>query len=637
MRPTATDKTDQEPRAPDRRRSRRSLTILAALALVAVVGAGLALAPWLLSPVKLRESVMSQLQTATGLYVAARGEARLSLLPRPRIVIGGVGFADRNGALVVETESLQASARILPLLAGRIDIASVTLKHPRVTLDLDHKPVDAPGALGRTAATGAATPEGEKADRLQLGVLSIIGGSARITRGGQNYALDAIDAALDWRRIGEAATLTGGFDWRGERLQGVAWAARPAALLRGEQSVVTARLDGESLKVEAQGVAQGGANARFKGRIAGSAPSLRQALRLLDLAPPLPGPFEGAQFQAQAAIGLHDAQFKDLRVFVDGNAFTGAATLRRDEERPHLTASLHSDFLALKAMLADAPPLVGADGQWSRDAFDAPDLYGVNVDLQLDATHVRLGRLTFDDTALAVTLRDGAVEFVLSQAHAYRGALKGRASFAPAPVGIEAHVTAQTSGVDAGGLIWDAFGKQALAGALDTTLTLDAEGETMAALMHNLDGRISLALSDGQIAGVDLERALRRLEKRPLASALDIRSGRSTLEKATATIKIEHGQGAITDGAARGPGFALGFSGVVRFSERALALKAVASEADAAGKPREQGLKISFDVGGGWEEMSMTPDAQAFIRRSGAAAPLLPRIDPPIETDVGPQ
>lgn len=627
-----TDETDNG----ERKGRRGRLIAVAALALAAAVAGALA-APWLLSPVKLRETVMSQIQSATGLYVAARGQAALSLLPRPRVVIDGVGFADRNGALLVEAESLQASARILPLLAGRIDIASVTLRRPRVRLDLDHKPVDAPGALGRAAATGTATPAGEQAERLRLGVLSIAEGSARILRGGQTYTVDGIDASLEWPRIGEAATLTGDFNWRGERLRGLVWAARPAALLRGEQSVVTARLDGEGLKAEAQGVAQAGANARFSGRLAGSAPSLRQALRLLDLAPPLPGPFEDAQFQARASIGPRDAQLKDIRFVVDGNAFTGAATLRGDEERPHLTAALRSDFLALKAMLADAPPLVGADGQWSKEEFDVPDLYGIDVDLQIDAAHARLGRLTIDDAALAVTLRDGAVEFVLAQAHAYRGALKGRASFAPAPSGLEAHVTAQTSGVDAGGLIWDAFGKNALAGALDATIALDAEGDTMVTLMRNLSGRASLALSDGQIAGIDLERALRRLEKRPLASALDIRSGRSTLEKASATIKIENGLGAISDGAGRGPGFTLGFSGVVRFFDRALALKAVASEAEPAGKAREQGQKISFDVGGGWDDLSMTPDAQAFIRRSGAAAPLLPRVDPPVETNAGPQ
>jgi AsmA protein len=348
----------------------------------------------------------------------------------------------------------------------------------------------------------------------------------------------------------------------------------------------------------------------------------------------LPGPFENFQLSAQASLGPQDIQLSGLRLFADGNEFAGSLALRRDGDRPSLRASLTSDFVSLKSMLADAPPLVAADGQWNRDPFDLPDLAHADVDLRLSAAHARLGRLAIDDGVLSLTLRDGRLELALTEARAYKGVLKARATFAPAPGGaLEVHASAQTIGVDAGALLWDVSARQNFAGALDSTLTLDTTGDSLAALMRDLDGRASLVLTEGEITGVNLERALSRLDKRPLSSALDIRSGSSSLDRATATIKIAKGTASVEEGAARGPGFALAFAGSARVSERSLALKALANEADGAGKPREKGLQISFDISGSWDEPNVTPDAKALIKRSGAAAPLLPRSEPQPPTE----
>ena len=602
---------------------------VAALALFALAAGAAAIAPWLFSLSALHDAIAGQLQASSGLYIASRGRPRFALAPQPHISIEGVTFADRNGALVIDADQLHGVLNLLPLAAGRLEVGALALVRPRVSIDLDRLPIDAPGVAARAAAAAPASPEARKADNLRLGVVAIVDGALRIRRGGRDHLAEKINASMDWRRIGEAATLSGAFDWRGERLEAWLWIAQPAALLRGEQSVATASLSGESLRADARGLAHGGPNARFSGRVSGSAASARDALRLFSVAVPLPGRFGDAQFSAQATLGSHEAQFQDLRLFVDGNEFEGAATLRAEDDRPSLTAALKSGFLSLKPMLADAPPLASSDGQWSRDDFELPDVFGADVDLRLDAAHARLGRFAVDDAALSVKLRDGLLDVALTQAQAYRGRMKARAEFRPASGGLAVHATAQTTGVDAGALLWDAYGGHVIAGALDSAATLDAAGANMAALMRSLGGRVSLTLADGEIEGVDFDRALRGLEKRPLASAQDIRTGRSMLQSANATISIEKGVGAIENGVARGPGFSLAYAGALNFGERSLALGAIAQEADDHGAPRENGLRISFDLAGPWDELTLTPDAKAFIRRSGAAAPLLPGVSAP--------
>lgn len=574
------------------------------------------------------EAVADQLQGSSGLYVAARGRTSFSLFPRPSIAVEGVAFADRNGALLIESSELRGDVDVLPLIAGRLRVASVKLVRPRAHIDLDKKPAGAPGAAARAAAAKPATLEAAAADNVRFGVVSIVDGDARITYRSRVYALERINANFEWRRIGEAAALTGAFDFNGERLEAILWVARPGALLRGEPSVVTGRLDGKSLRAEAQGVGQLGANARFEGRAAASAPSAQHALQLFGVAAP-PGPFTDAQFSAQATLAPGEAHFKGARLFVDGNEFRGDIDLQKEDGRPTLTAALQSEFLSLRPFLADAPPLVAANGQWSKQPFDLPDLSGADVDLHLAVGHARLGRLKVEDAAIEVTLRDGAAEFAITQAHAYRGGLKFRASIAPGPDGLALRANAQMMAVEAGPLLWDAYGKPVLAGSLNATLAVDGVGDRMATLMQNLNGRASVALVDGEISGVDLEKALRRLETRPLSSAVDIRSGRSTLDAASATVKIENGVADIAEGVARGPGFTLAFGGSARLSDRSLAVRAVARKADSAGQTAESAPSIALDLAGPWDELALGLDAQAFIRRSDAAAPLLTRLDPP--------
>ncbi|MFO1126137.1 MAG: AsmA family protein [Methylocystis sp.] len=599
---------------------------LAAAATLAAIAA--AVAPWLFSPAALMDAVADQLQSSSGLYVAARGKTSFSLLPRPSIAVEGVAFADRNGALVIESGLLRGDVDVLPLLAGRLKVAAVKLVRPHARIDFDKTPDGAPGAAARAAAAKPATLEAAAADNVRFGTVSIVDGDAQVAYRGRRFTLERINANFEWRRIGEAAALTGAFDFNGERLEALLWVARPGALLRGEESVVTSRLDGETFQFEAQGVGQLGANARFAGRVAAAAASVRRALALFGVAAPLPGPFSDAQLSAQARLAPGEAHFKGARIFVDGNEFGGDLEFRKEDGRPTLTAALKSEFLSIRPFLSDAPPLVDSDGRWSEQPFVLPDLSGADMDLHLSVGHARLGRLKISDAAITATLRDGVMAFSIDQAQAYRGAFKFRASVAPGRGGLALRANAQTTAVEAGPLLWDAYGKPLFAGALNATLAIDGAGDRMSALMQSLNGRASVAFVDGEISGVDLEKALQGLEKRPLSSAADIRSGRSIVDAASAAIKFENGVANIYEGSARGPGFAVAFNGSAPLPERALAIKAIAREADNAGKISDSAPSIAFEVAGRWDELALKFDTQAFIRRSGAAAPLLPPADP---------
>ncbi|WP_159728537.1 AsmA family protein [Methylosinus sp. Ce-a6] len=608
-----------------RRPSRRWLL---AMGVAAALALGAALAPWTFSTSALLEEISGQLSSSSGLYIAAKGRSTFSLLPRPHITIDSIAFADPAAALTIEAERLHGNVRLPPLLAGRLELADVELIKPSIEIDLDRKPMTSAGAAVRAAAARPSTPEAEKADRARLGGVSIVSGVARLKTAGGEETIQDIDATLDWRTVGSPATLDAAFSWRGERPRAILWVLKPGALLRGEQTPVTARLDSESVRLEAEGFGQLGAKPRYTGRLSASSPSLRHALGLVNVSAPLPGPFENVQLSAKASVGLRDFQLSDLKLSADDNEFEGSFALRREGDKPIVHATLASNFVSLKPIIVDLPPLAGADGQWSRDGFSLPNILDADVDLRLSATRARILRLNLEDAALSLLLRGGRLELALAEAQAYKGTVKGRATFAANAAGaLEFHGGAQLSGVDAGALAWDLAARPDLGGALDASLALDATGDSVAQLMRDLDGRASFTLTEGEVGGIDLERALRRVDKRPLSSAMDIRSGHSLVDRASATVKIVKGTANIEDGQAHGPGFSLAFAGQTRIPDRSLALKAQASEADASGKPREKGVQIGFDLSGPWDDPVFAPDAAALIKRSGAAAPLLPRGD----------
>jgi AsmA protein len=517
---------------------------------------------------------------------------------------------------MLEAQMLTGDLRLFPLITGRIEFDRVTLARALVTIDFSQSSGAEPLAA---ASKPLASPTARSGD------VSLMDATVRLRDGETVVSLENLWASLESRGPTAPATLKGAFDWRGEHMEGFLWVARPEAIPHGDPTPLSLRLDGPPMTIEAEGMAQSDVKPRFVGRLTASAASLRQAFAMFGLSPSLPSPFENFKMAATASLEPDSIQLSQLRFSTDNNDFEGAADFRREDQRLNLQAKLSSGNFSLKPMLAYLPSLSNGDGQWSRESFDLPDLSRADVDLRLSAAHARLARLSVDDAEFSLGLSAGRLELALDRAKAYKGSLKARATFAPGAEGaVDIHASAQTTGVDVGALLWDVIGREDIAGSLDSNAALDSSGDSMTALTRALNGRASFTLSQGAIAGVDFERALGRLDKRPLSSAIDIRSGRSSVEKASAAIKIVDGVAEFEDGQAFGPGFALAFAGSTRVPDRGLAVRAHAIEADANGAPRQGAREIGFDLIGSWDEPNLALDAKALIRRSGAAASLLP-------------
>ncbi|GAC1331874.1 MAG: hypothetical protein NVSMB26_10730 [Beijerinckiaceae bacterium] len=587
-----------------------------------VIGLGAAFIPWTLPKQGLEREIAAQVKSATGLDLVASGRATFSALP-PRVVIADVALADEQRSLSIASRRVRARLRLLPLLAGRLEIASATLSHPHLTADLDRGPAIS-GAIAQAASTPAATLEADRTDDVRLGAVSIQSGSAHLRRLGEpDIIVDHIDGTFDWRRISAPATLTGTFAWRGEPASIDFWLAQPANLLRGEQSAMTLRLKSQSLSVSANGSVSGGAHRQFGGRLIASAPSLRHVGRLANLAIPLPGLLGDTSLTCEAIIADNGFALSNLRLSLDRNEFEGSLAFRTDGPRPALSGTLAASQLALDPLVAEITPVVAADGQWTQEPFELRDLSKMDIDLRVSAARTRLHRVQFDDAALSLLMKAGRLELALAEAKAYKGQFKARLSaVGTGGNALDLRGNAQLANIDAGALAWDLTDRPRISGTLNAAVAMEASGDSVLQTIRSLDGKAQFALTQGELSGVDLIEALHRMETRPLSSLNEMRGGRTIFDKAVGTFRINKGVAEIVEASALAPGLALTVDGSVQIAERTLALNGLATQAPSAPSSSTSTsgpTQLPFEVIGGWDDPAIVPDAQSLIRRSGAA------------------
>ncbi len=579
------------------------------------------LAPWTVSRSALRDSISAQLRSAAGVYVFPRGEASLSLLPRPRVRLDDLAMVDPNGALVVEAASMSGDIRLLPLLAGRLEVAEVALTAPRITIDIDRAPLTTAGAAVRATETQVTGTAADKAGTARLGVLSIANGTLTLRRNGNAIAVaERMNARLDWRTVGSPAALTADLDWRGKRQQFVLWVSQPIDLLRGGLSPVTFEARNAETTLVMAGKGNVAVKPRFDGRLQLATTAAPDLMASLGLDVGLPAIMSSTSLDGDLVATPNSLALTNLRLVTGDEVFEGTLALQAmPGARPLLAGTLATQAVSLLPYLETSPPLTTTDGRLSAQPFIAPRS-GPDLDIRLSAGRLRYGRLQATDAALSVLAKDSRFEVSIADASAYGGAVKARAVVAAGEQGAPSDLQATfvMRGVDWAAVDRDLSGQGRLTGTADVNASLQASGDSMQRMARTLSGQGRINLRNGDLGGLDVPGTLARLDKRPLAAATDLGSGRTKFESAKLPFEIANGNATVTGGEIVAAEFAMALAGSVQIPEGQAAMTATVRPANAAG----DATGFVFDVAGPWNRPSFVPDVRGLIRRSGAASPL---------------
>jgi AsmA protein len=592
------------------------------LALAAFAAAA---APWTLSGEALRRELAEQVLNSTGLRATAEGRATFAVLPRPRIKLENVIISDDHGSLVIHSDILRGNLRLLPLIAGKMELASVNLVLPEITYDHADLPLLRQGAIARASDALPATPAAAGADEARLGTISLSDGTARLRRRGaiDPVLIEKINLTLDWPRLNAPASLSGSLAWQGEVGEVAGWLGKPTAFLRGDQSPATLKIESTNLQLTASGALSGSPRMHFEGRMNAASPSLRALLGTFGIDVPLPGPLANLALSGNARGNLQSLALSGLRMTMDGNSFEGALAVQGTQTRPAVSGTLASELIILAPIISDLPGLTGADGQWNRSALSLAALDFADIDLRFSATRARWGRTVFEDAGCSILLSNGRLDITLGQAKTFGGQVRGRLSLLPGAQGMDLRANGVFSRIDSATAMKEALRSIRITGEASGQFSLDGSGESVADIVRSLDGGAQITFRNGDILGLDLEQALRRLEKRPLSIVTEMRNGRTGFETATVSARLNDGLIELNEAVVSGLGVQLAVNGHASLADRTMHLRALARQTGPGSVPRESGPQLMLEIRGPWDDPSLVFDKESLMRRSEAAAPLM--------------
>ena len=594
--------------------------VLAAIAVVVIAG------PLFIPREAVLTAIKDEIKAATGLDLAVRGRATVSLFPWGNVSLGDVvlaGASDNEPALAAK--ELHARLRLVPLLFGRIGASDLSLTQAHIAVIIGPDGMSNWSGLSQKLADTLVP-----AQRVTtISEIRIADGTVdvRDEAHGVDERLSGVEMSFAWPAIARSFAATGRFVWRGETIDASATVADLVAAVTGAPAGIKVRLSGAPFKLAFDGHISRTPTFRLYGTLAADTESLRNALVWAGLKP-LPGGGFG-RFALKANMGAlgGTVALSSVNVEMDGNRAEGVMTVTTEGGRTLLQGTLAADELDLTPFLSTLHVLRTAERDWSPVPIMLDGLTGLDLDLRVSARRISLGTAVLGRTAVAANLRDGALTVAIGESQAFGGMLTGFISIAKAPQGGLLKSQLQFTDVDLEGCLGELFGTRRLEGKGTLRLEVDASGDSILALTHTLNGTATLSANQGALVGYNVEQLLRRLESRPLAARNEFRTGRTPFQKLNVSLKVVHGTARVEEVSLDNAAIRLGIVGSVSIPARDVDLKGKASLIP-AGAPADTpaDFELPFVVQGPWDNPVMLPDTELLLRRSGAAAPLFEQL-----------
>jgi AsmA protein len=596
---------------------------IAVAAVIAAVFVTLVLLSFLIPAASVRDAVAKEIRAVTGLEPVLRGDVYVSLFPSGAVTFHNVLLGDdRTGEAAVVADELTARLRYFPLLAGRIEIADVTLRRPTITVTFLPDGESNWSGLIQSLARALKPDPDRTASFSEIGIHDglIIVHSDHAGRD-VTERLDGVEFQLAWPSISRSFGANGRFVWHDEPIEANLTLGDFPAALTGERSGVKLRLAGAPIKLAFDGATSDQPRFQVDGTLSVESPSLRDALRWTDMSELPFGGFGRFALRAQSSIVGGVVSLSGVNVELDGNSAEGVITLSTD--RRTVQGTLAADALDLTPYVSGIHLLAANERTWDQLPIALEGLADFDLDLRLSAAGIKIATAQLGRTAVAANMRNGKLDVTVGESQAFGGVAKGSLGLASANRGVAVTSHLQFADVDLESCLGQVFGIRKLEGRGNLALNIEGSGASVLAVTNTLNGTASLTAHDGAIAGINVEQLLRRLERRPLSGNGDFRTGRTPFANFALSLKIDQGQVSVDDVHLDGPTIRLTVGGQVSVPTRDLDLKGVAT---LVSNTTDNEFDLPFVIQGQWDDPMMLPDAQSLIRRSGAAAPLLDAI-----------
>ncbi len=611
--------------ATSRRRRLRRLLPLAAL-LVATGAAASIAAHMAFSADTLGRDVAAQIHRTTGFSTNFEGATHLHLFPQPRIQIDNVTFTDAAGAVRIDAAVFSGYLRLLPLLAGRLELGHATLYQPNIFIALDRKPVLPESDIGKFAEAASI---GAPQSAAPLGRIDIVDGHARIEINRLRTAeIGGINLDLDWPSADASAAVNGEISLHGVPIEIDGWLSQPVDLLRGRASAMTWRLQSDVLSLLTSGRVSATPRLQYVGQLAASAVSLRTVAQITGHAFPRHGAFANFGLRGDVDLEAANAALTNLHVSLDGNDYEGDLAVELGGAL-RLSGTLASDFVDVAPFLAqpaapNAPPTLRM-----HQALDLSDLDFADLDLRVSASRLRLYDMELENTALSLVTKPGLVDLALAEANSNQGTLQGRVSIAAKNKTFEFHAIGTGKNIDVAPMALGVNGQHPFSGTLDASLTFDSTGTDLERLIQGLTGQAAILVTNGEIKGTDLATTFQQTETKTPGKLIVPVDGTTPFDKLSFALNLADGQAAIAQGQFDATSMQLNFAGNADIARRALDIAALGTVTQSASR-RTETMPLSLHLKGSVDNLRL------FQGEPGLRLPAARASDLPATTSASP-
>ncbi|MGO4571528.1 AsmA family protein [Microvirga sp. 2TAF3] len=593
----------------------RRVVLLIALCTLAILGA--ASAPWTLTPGGLAATVTEHLQGRYGLDLKVRGRSTFALLPTPRVKFEEITLSFPKQLIKAEGGTLRGELRILPLFFGRIELSEIALSEARITASAEAlRNLDwarlFKERIGETHAR-----------RLVLTGTSIDWTDIR------DEGLTDLNALINWTGAGEPLHAIVSAFWRGEQVTIEQASFYPIRLASDQPSPLSLTLAANSGRLTIQGEAQIGDDPRFTGQSLLKATSIRDFVRWSGVGLPFGSLIQSVSIEGDLSVNRRRFSWPSVAVTLGSDKLEGTMAIRLGAERPIIAGTLAAEELNLSDFVLPLAQTRTPSGAWSDEAINLVQATGNDLDLRLSATKAQFGRLHLGDMAASILVRPGRVETSLGRADFHEGTLKGRLSLVAHDGMVDVKSQGSFERVNIASFLSEIGQPRWITGQAQGQFVLEGLGTSPAEVVRKAQGRSSITVKQGELVGIALNDALRRVEKRPLSASLTWKGGRTPFDQAQAQLMMNGGLGELAESRITAPTFTTQLQGHVSLTERSLDLKAEVSPLTPSPSIAPA---IVFDVSGGWDDIAITPNARSLIERSGAARPLFGPEPAPLAT-----
>ncbi len=585
------------------------------IALISLAILGTAAAPWTLTDNGLSTALSDHMKKRYGLDLKVEGRSTFAVLPIPRVKFENVTLNLPKQGVKAEGGTLRGELRVLPLFLGQIELSDFDLSNSRITASAK--------ALQEVnwSEIAKARADATYARRLILNQSSIRWTDLK------DADLEDVQLIIRWTDAGDPLTVSGSALWRSERVLVEEASVYPELLANDRISPVSMALSSPSGKISLKGEAQLGSNPGMTGEGSLQTRSLRDFTRWSGIGLPFGSLLEEFSISGDFSMDRRRLSWPVVTVTLGKDKLEGTLAVRLDTDRPLISGTLAADDLNLSDLVAPFAHVRTSAGPWSEEAIDLTQVTSGDLDLRVSAAAARLGRVRLGDMAASVLVRPGEIEASIGRAGFHDGTLKGRLSLTALDGTTEFKSQGTFANVALASFLSSIGEPRWITGRAQGQFAFEGKGSNPVEVIGQVQGSSTVTVTDGELLGISLEDALRRVEKRPLLASLNWKGGRTPFERAHAQLSVKAGIGELNEGQLVTPDLITRLDGQVSLVERSLDLKADVSPLVSSLNPLPS---IGFDISGDWDSVDVKLDARSLIERSGAAKPLFPsdRIAP---------